>query len=549
MELDELNESQSINEASRTRQDLIDRYKKATGKNYNFDKFSDQQLYRMCQKAEASKVKQDSLLSKPKVERPTCDICGRTLADSGICPVCDDGEEDLSENLKYCWFGYYLDKDGIKKIIYVTKDSTSYDADEAAEMLEERIPEPYTKFVFRGSIDGTLAEREGYTLVEDFYDSLTSAPRTSSWVSANGTPIKANNHINQPVQPQTTAKIPLNAGGAGPYIVTIMYDGNKLRARADDGIHGRANVAFPNHLRNHNGQKYEVETLTWNGKNYRASGTITPIKNVPSTQNINETINKENIKMNFIETLEELNRLYEEADANPKTEGSEETADAVEESCAKESLKEAAEDEIPVEEPAEEVAADEEPKQVILECSKCGALVIKDEADLKVDEETDLANIDEKCAFCEETEGYKIIGIVAPYEATAVEEAEIEIEDDEVIEEGIFNKKAPELWMLHVGEGEEDKLQELVGKFKGAVKETAEKYNDTNTKVFVAPKKELDKAFKYLMKKYPDVPMGSSAVAEGELKESADLKELLDFEVPVTVTANGNEVAVGGATI
>lgn len=62
-------------------------------------------------------------------------------------------------------------------------------------------------------------------------------------------------------------------------IVTIFYDpkAKKLRAQADDGVHGLANVAFPNALRTKEGQQYEVETLAWNGKNYRALGEIKPI--------------------------------------------------------------------------------------------------------------------------------------------------------------------------------------------------------------------------------------------------------------------------------
>jgi hypothetical protein len=74
-------------------------------------------------------------------------------------------------------------------------------------------------------------------------------------------------------------------------------------------------------------------------------------------------------------------------------------------------------DEAAVEEiPAEEPVAEDEPRQVICECDKCGALVIKDEADVVVDEETDLVNVEEECKFCEEAKGFKIIGAVAPYE-------------------------------------------------------------------------------------------------------------------------------------
>jgi hypothetical protein len=65
-----------------------------------------------------------------------------------------------------------------------------------------------------------------------------------------------------------------------PGIVTIVYDpkAKKLRAQADDGTHGIANVAFPNHLRTAEGAKYKVASLTWNGKNYRASGDIEPLE-------------------------------------------------------------------------------------------------------------------------------------------------------------------------------------------------------------------------------------------------------------------------------
>ena len=105
----------------------------------------------------------------------------------------------------------------------------------------------------------------------------------------------------------------------------------------------------------------------------------------------------------------------------------------VKEACAKEELTEAADDEEieivdeePVEDaPVDEVPADEEVdvevvddenRQVVIECSKCGALVIVNETDLVVDEASDLVNVDAECQFCEETAGYKIVGSVFPYE-------------------------------------------------------------------------------------------------------------------------------------
>lgn len=111
--------------------------------------------------------------------------------------------------------------------------------------------------------------------------------------------------------------------------------------------------------------------------------------------------------------------------------------------ACKEELTEAAEDEeieivddeAAVEEiPAEEPIAEEEPKQVICECDKCGALVIMDEANIVVDEESDLVNVEDECQFCEEAKGFKIIGVVAPYEAADEEDA-AEAEDNDVVEE------------------------------------------------------------------------------------------------------------------
>ena len=144
--------------------------------------------------------------------------------------------------------------------------------------------------------------------------------------------------------------------------------------------------------------------------------------------------------MNFNNVLEELNKLYEEEKVE-KAEQLEDEAreEPVEEDCTK-TLTEADEEEIEfAEEPAEPIEGDEAPvegtveeaesRQLILECSKCGAIVIKDEADVVIDEESDLVNVEDTCEYCEEAKGYKIIGVVAPYEA-----AEVSMEGEEAVE-------------------------------------------------------------------------------------------------------------------
>lgn len=72
----------------------------------------------------------------------------------------------INEDIQHCWFGYYLDVKGNKKYFYMTKDSTSKDPDEASEIMENSIPEPFTKFVFSGSVANTQAEKQGWKLVE-----------------------------------------------------------------------------------------------------------------------------------------------------------------------------------------------------------------------------------------------------------------------------------------------------------------------------------------------------------------------------------------------
>lgn len=150
--------------------------------------------------------------------------------------------------------------------------------------------------------------------------------------------------------------------------------------------------------------------------------------------------------MNFQTILEELDRLYEEENVKKENEKTEDTATETEQE-----LTEAAEDISDEEEIIDdEIIDDEEPaadelKQLILECDKCGALVIKAEKDVKIDDATDLANVDEVCHFCEEAAGCKIIGIVAPYEAAEdAEPVEDEIEEEDIVEESLANNSVEE---------------------------------------------------------------------------------------------------------
>lgn len=98
-----------------------------------------------------------------------------------------------------------------------------------------------------------------------------------------------------------------------------------------------------------------------------------------------------------------------------------------------ESLEEATEDETieVTEDPAEDDTIEVESRQIILECSNCGAITIKSEADVVIDEESNLANAEDACQYCEEAAGHKIVGVVAPYDV-AVEEV---VEDEQGVTE------------------------------------------------------------------------------------------------------------------
>lgn len=387
MELDKLNETISIKESYDNfgdRQELIDKIK-TLGRRYRFSKYSDEQLFNIWKKEfskEAAKKAEEAAFRDyymSKVEKPVCIECGRVLTDGGYCPVCDDGAEDLDEGIFDC------------------------------------------------------------------------PPAGSNWVTATGTPVKVTSPsaLNNLTQATQTTNQTANVATNGQ-IVTIVYDpkAHKLRARADDGIHGPANVAFPNNLRNQTGQQYRVGQLVWNGKNYRVVGSITPLNSVATTQNIDENINKENYKMNFQTILEELDKIYEELPAEEAKKDGEDitTEEEVTEACDKTLTEDADEEVLIDDEPIidDEVAEEEIPvedAQLVLECAKCGALVIKPDSDVKVDEETDLANVDEACQYCEEAEGYKILGNLVVSEAPAEEPKAEEVADEEMVEEALEKEK------------------------------------------------------------------------------------------------------------
>ena len=95
MELDKLYESKQWLD----RNTLIDNIKASGNWNYRFEKYSDEQLYRMWERiqkeneSEAAMREYHDMVSTAS-QKLTCQDCGANITDGGICPVCDDGEED-----------------------------------------------------------------------------------------------------------------------------------------------------------------------------------------------------------------------------------------------------------------------------------------------------------------------------------------------------------------------------------------------------------------------------------------------------------------------
>ena len=66
----------------------------------------------------------------------------------------------------------------------------------------------------------------------------------------------------------------------------------------------------------------------------------------------------------------------------------------------------------------------------ILGCDVCHSMIYKAPEEVIIDEESQMANVGEPCPYCYETDGFKIIGKVAPFEEGSVEVTD-KIEDEE----------------------------------------------------------------------------------------------------------------------
>ena len=118
--------------------------------------------------------------------------------------------------------------------------------------------------------------------------------------------------------------------------------------------------------------------------------------------------------------------------------------------------------------------------KVIVECSSCHTRLYKDEDDVVIDEETNLANVGEECPVCGSITGWNVIGKIESYDADRDLEAEAEAAE---AEEEEATEEESDVPMEVDSEGEESEDDE----FAEALKETLEEECDK-------PEEELEES-------------------------------------------------------
>jgi len=103
--------------------------------------------------------------------------------------------------------------------------------------------------------------------------------------------------------------------------------------------------------------------------------------------------------------------------------------------------------------------------KAILQCEICQSMVYKDPSEVIIDEESELANLDDICPFCQSQDGFKVIGEIKEFcdgeecedehkeeepteerpeeevEVSSEEEIEEPVEDEEELDESIKTRK------------------------------------------------------------------------------------------------------------
>lgn len=121
--------------------------------------------------------------------------------------------------------------------------------------------------------------------------------------------------------------------------------------------------------------------------------------------------------------------------------------------------------------------------KVILDCTICQSKIYKDAEEVTIDEEVALANVGEICPYCQSSDGYKVIGQVAPYQ----EETETEVTTDDENAEVDVEEKPEEDTIEEACEGkdceDEEELDEAIASKKGKKKLASMKEDLNNVQI------------------------------------------------------------------
>lgn len=128
--------------------------------------------------------------------------------------------------------------------------------------------------------------------------------------------------------------------------------------------------------------------------------------------------------------------------------------------------------------------------KVILDCCVCHSKIYEDKEEVVVDETGEWANVDKECPFCFSTDGYKVIGEVAPFEKETEEGVEVKVDGNEI---GV-EEKEEEKFESFDSRARKTRIKESVKRArKRVVKESKETGEDLS---------EYQKWVDYDMKKY-----------------------------------------------
>lgn len=287
----------NITEAFTDRNTLIANIK-STGRNYNFDRWSDTQLYRMWQRIQQEehnkKIARKILDNNEKAKNiKYCPDCKTQLSDNGTCPRCniDYGwEETLDE-------GVFDSLPNTNNWVSMTTGSTikapksnstnNTTSNKLHYVISATVNGNIKDSLFYWDYKYILGDMNDLAKHQDIFKTIADAEifaknifNEPAFAMKPAVYIMSVDIVNQDFHLIKSVENPYQQQSSTNNIVTLVYDGNRLRAQADDGKNGKGWVAFPNNLRTKAGQQYEVDGLFWNGKNYRVIGNITPINSV-----------------------------------------------------------------------------------------------------------------------------------------------------------------------------------------------------------------------------------------------------------------------------